>query len=526
MNTEERIRTHLEHQTAGLRSPDRLDEIMREGRRRKGQTRVATTLAVAAAVVAVVMVGSNLLPSGTDNMPVATDPDGTTQTTTNTTVTETTIDGQNDPLVPASQTEGVIVADETGITLIEAANGTQVAHLESDRFYSDISTAYADAEGGLVFQHAITPLPWPQGAIMRLRPGADRPEILVSPPDGGYLIPVGPAVTSGGTAAFVFLEQKPETIENSAIKSVDLVTGTVTEVAPAQAYSDVSAGGDLVVIINREDECATISVLALDGTSRTTPIPGCLPIGIGVAVAQDGASLAVLVNGTLQIVSTADGTVLSEQSIADSYMVTSGPGGWVVRTNQEVLLINDTGTSSLPPVEAGWLIPYGPGLELNPEASLGNGSGQLPCVPLTEPLADQQLPPAIADKRQAVFEAASSCDYDALAALATSDQTGISFGVVTDPATFWVASGRRLEEPLALIARMLNTTPAHEPQYNGDWAWPAVHQDAGNEASWAELEPILGEETVTYLRAVGDGYVGLRVGIGEDGKWQFAVAGD
>ncbi|MGH8911264.1 MAG: hypothetical protein ACRDVD_02035, partial [Acidimicrobiia bacterium] len=59
----------------------------------------------------------------------------------------------------------------------------------------------------------------------------------------------------------------------------------------------------------------------------------------------------------------------------------------------------------------------------------------------------------------------------------------------------------------------------------GTWAWPAAHVDASNEASWAELEAILGDETIELLRQ-SDGYLGYRLGITADGTWQFAVGGD
>lgn len=521
MNTEKRIEAHLKQSVGSLHTDSHLDEVMREGRRRRTQSRIATTLMAAAAVVAVVVFGSSLIPAGRDADTVATSPD--TSAVPTTAVTETTITDRSDPVVPSSSIAGIIVADQSGVTVTDRA-GQRVAHLESDRYFSEIATAFSDLNGGLVFQHAVTPLPWPQGAIMLLRAGASRPEVLVAPPDGGFVVPVGPAVSAAGNAAFVYLEQLPEAILSPTVNVIDLATGVTTDVAQATEYSDVATGGDLVVLVSRNDECATLSAVTVDGSTPNTSFTDCYPLGASVAVSGDGESIAVLVNGTLEILDADSGAVVSEQSFPASNLVASGTGGWLVRTPDEVLLVDGGGTTSLPGVAQGWAVPYGGSLDLDPDASLGSGTGELPCVPFTEPLVEQPLPAAVADMRRAIFEAAANCDYETLSRLAIDSGTTFSFGSTSDPASFWVAGGRRGEEPLATIAAIVNTTPAEGP--GSSWAWPAVHQDPSNEASWAELEPILGAETVAELRRFGEGYLGLRVGIDAEGNWQFAVSGD
>src|SRR3990170_4187456 len=76
MNTEERLRSHLERATAGLPDVDRLDAIVAEGGRRRIRTRVGAVLATAAAVAAVVMAGQALQP-GTGEAPVLSQPSAT-----------------------------------------------------------------------------------------------------------------------------------------------------------------------------------------------------------------------------------------------------------------------------------------------------------------------------------------------------------------------------------------------------------------------------------------------------------------
>lgn len=54
----------------------------------------------------------------------------------------------------------------------------------------------------------------------------------------------------------------------------------------------------------------------------------------------------------------------------------------------------------------------------------------------------------------------------------------------------------------------------------------AVQVDPGDEESWAEVADILGDEQVDEMRQAGTGYLGYRVGISSDGRWQYFVGGD
>ncbi len=68
------------------------------------------------------------------------------------------------------------------------------------------------------------------------------------------------------------------------------------------------------------------------------------------------------------------------------------------------------------------------------DATLGSGSGQLPCTPMDlPPVAPQGLPQAVEDKRSIIFDMAAACDMEGLADMALADGAAFSFGAETDP---------------------------------------------------------------------------------------------
>ena len=514
MNTEERIRAHLEQTTSALPTPDRLDEIMAEGRRRQIRTRIGAVLAAAAFLATVVTVANAVRPDVT-TPPVLSQPTETTLASPPTTLTA---------LAPADEVIGAIIAGPDGIT-IETVGSGEALHLTSDDYYPEIAVAYPDQRGGVIFQHAVTPLPWPQGSLLRLGPGATTPSVVASPPEGGRLVPIGPAEAEG-SARFVFLIDTPigQGIE-TRITALDLGRGQTTDLGVLGASVDISVGGDVISLIDRETiDCPTHSLLRLDGSEMSSPLSDCLPAAAGVTVAGDGRSLGILDQGVLRIVAITDGSEVARYSVPGAYLVTPAAGGWAVRTPAETRLISAEDETSLGPVEVGWVAPFSRPLELGADATLGSDTGDLPCVPLTTELTSQDLPAAVSETRETIHSAASGCDYAALGALAAANGTVFTYGGGTDPILDWVAEGRLGNEPLALMAQLLSTTPEEDPE-TGTWAWPAAHVDATNEASWAELEPILGHETIELLRQA-DGYLGYRLGITADGTWQFAVGGD
>jgi hypothetical protein len=77
------------------------------------------------------------------------------------------------------------------------------------------------------------------------------------------------------------------------------------------------------------------------------------------------------------------------------------------------------------------------------------------------------------------------------------------------------------------MVRILNTDPAFRESESGAYyAWPAVHI-TGSEEDWQQLSGVLTAEEFDQLYDFRDsGYMGFRIGIGTDGRWWFASAGD
>jgi hypothetical protein len=158
-------------------------------------------------------------------------------------------------------------------------------------------------------------------------------------------------------------------------------------------------------------------------------------------------------------------------------------------------------------------------------ATLGSGTGELPCTPmrLTPPPA-QGLPPAVEAARVQIFEMAASCDMAGLSELALAHGTAFTYGGETDPLRSWVRSARNGFDVMGWIVRIFNSTPAADETET--YAWPAVHVTNSDE-DWDELSGILSAaEFEQYSQYREGGWLGLRVGIGVDGTWRYVIAGD
>jgi hypothetical protein len=521
MNTEERVRRHLEAGTAGLDAPDRLEEVMQEGRLRRIRRNTAAVVGAAALVAAVMGVGANLASSDGDT--IATSPDASTATSAPATTTSTISTSTTAlPTQVAQAPAGVLVADATGVTAL-GRDGEVDAAIAADPIYP-VALAFSDEMGGVIFQHSTTPPPWDQGTLLWLRSGAETPEPIAVPFPDRRLVPVGPGVSAAGSPTFLYLLERPaEEGTETMIMSIDLTTLEHEEIAPLGQSEEVSAGGDVLAVIDRADVmCPRLRLVDVAGAPPNSPLPGCLPVGAGVGVSSDGSRLAMLADGTLSEYDMATGEPGRQTEIPDAYMVTSGAGGWVVRTPTEMRLIGPDWEASLPPVESGWAVPFGE-IEVGPNATLGSGSDELPCTPIELSLPDQDLPGPVAETRETLFDLASACDYEGLAAMVAEDGTTVSYGGTDNPIPLWVAEGWSDIEPVSLLVRLLTMTPGrHE---DGWYAWPAVHVDTDIEANWQELDDAGltdGMVEATDERA----YYGYRVGIAADGTWMFFVAGD
>ena len=147
-------------------------------------------------------------------------------------------------------------------------------------------------------------------------------------------------------------------------------------------------------------------------------------------------------------------------------------------------------------------------------------------------LPEQDLPPAVADVRKRVFDAALACDYQTLEQIALEQGAGFTFSYGAaegdSPAAYW----RQLEEsksseppPLLALAKIL--TLPYTRNETGSYAWPNAYSESPTEEAWQALVAagLYTQEQVDSMKAAGM-YLGYRTAITPEGDWQFFVAGD
>jgi hypothetical protein len=147
-------------------------------------------------------------------------------------------------------------------------------------------------------------------------------------------------------------------------------------------------------------------------------------------------------------------------------------------------------------------------------------------------LPDQEAGPEVAATRAALFEAAVSCDWEAIESLASNGFTW-GFGAEAAPAET-VALLQRDEvfghEPLRHLAEMLERPSGEVPGEEGPIVvWPSAFGIPWAEVPSADreaLRPLYGDWDFASFEEFG-GYLGYRVGIdAATGTWLFFVAGD
>jgi hypothetical protein len=164
------------------------------------------------------------------------------------------------------------------------------------------------------------------------------------------------------------------------------------------------------------------------------------------------------------------------------------------------------------------------------ETETGDGS-ECSTSGLRLTLPEQDLPPAVADVRTRVFEAAIACDYDTLEQIALEKGAGFTFsyGSGTDASDYW----RDVEEnsseepkPMRTLATIL--TLPYTRNESGSYAWPTAYNESPTEEAWRDLvySGLYTAEEVDQMKTQGTGYLGYRTAITADGDWQFFVAGD
>jgi hypothetical protein len=148
-------------------------------------------------------------------------------------------------------------------------------------------------------------------------------------------------------------------------------------------------------------------------------------------------------------------------------------------------------------------------------------------------LPEQDLPAAVADVRERVFEAAVACDYETLEEIALEQGEGFTFsyGATESAADFWrerEEAGDAEPGPKPMLALATILTLPFTRNEAGSYAWPTAYQESPTDADWQAIVDtgLYSQEQVDQMRSGGIGYVGYRTAITPDGDWQFFVAGD
>ncbi len=146
-------------------------------------------------------------------------------------------------------------------------------------------------------------------------------------------------------------------------------------------------------------------------------------------------------------------------------------------------------------------------------------------------LEQPDLPVAVADMREQIWQAAVVCDYDSLADLTSPDLFTYSFGGSGDPAAYWAQLEADGEEPMRFLAETLNLSFATTDA--GDLGTAYVWPSAFAYPTWADVPQADRDMLATLYgqAAIGDwelfgSFIGYRIGITEDGEWIYYVAGD
>lgn len=134
-----------------------------------------------------------------------------------------------------------------------------------------------------------------------------------------------------------------------------------------------------------------------------------------------------------------------------------------------------------------------------------------------------------AETATTLLGAAIACDDETLIAFA--EGTNLTFGD-SSAEEFWTLPGAEEHEDVyAILARLLTLVEAAELPASGEapamYVWPRLQAGEDSDAAWQEVVDagIVTQEQADQMRA-GGGYMGWRLGITEDGTWQFFVGGD
>ncbi|NQV06767.1 GerMN domain-containing protein [bacterium] len=169
----------------------------------------------------------------------------------------------------------------------------------------------------------------------------------------------------------------------------------------------------------------------------------------------------------------------------------------------------------------GLLDPVGPAAAVREQTPPCSAHG------LTVKPADDGLPDAVAATRNRILDAATRCDWDAIAGIAGTD-IAYTFGEPSDPIEYWQLLEARGGRPLYHLVELLNLPYAPIDGFDATYyVWPTAFSYDGWEAvPEADREMLVGlYPDLSEFEDFG-GYFGWRTGITGDGGWNFFLEGD
>ena len=526
MSLEKRIRDEL-HDTAERLAldPGEYRRAMDLGAKRRRQ-RIGLILTSAVGLAAIVFAANAIEIGGTDEPGIlagntASPIDPTTQSTLAPVPPVSTVPPSTMPAV-RDLGASVAVATSDGIAVFDP--GKETAVLTGDPYYQAITWIVSDGEGGLVYTHEVTPLPWKQGSLMRLPAGASNPIVLVAPDGGGLITPIG--VDDG--SVFYRLD---DLAGESSIRAIDLDGADARVIlGPVPLLASAAVDGGMLVV-SLGGDCGGYQLFSTDGAQLPTPdwAAECGRVGNDIALADGFLFTMYDIDSQRHIVRIDLETGEQAATPLDEGWQVEADSASRVAYGGEVIRVGDFSGDEFVEAESHL---GGPGtfalltsLSLATNARLGSGMGELPCTPTDVPNPEPTgLPAPVEEKFQQVFSLAKSCELEALAELVGNDGAEVSFGGSEDPVQTWVRSARYGFDIMPMTVRILNVPPA----LDGDiYAWPGVFA-TNSEEDWQQLSGVLSsaefEQLYQYRNDMG--YLGLRVGITTDGRLSYLIAGD
>lgn len=473
----------------------------------------------------------------------------------------TTVPDEPVPTTPASTSTSVpppeisLIQPQLGGVLLIAdgdfTTGDGDVFLAGDADYS-VAAAFDDLTGGLVYQYSITPEQYPASSILHLAAGRSAPDVALSA-DPGRKIRLLDVESIDGRTNVLFLEGA-EDAEFDSIRLADLAGGAPLVIAfadPAAVPGSVgvapsgiingSLAADGVAIVwtytDPETTCSYVEVREpVEGGSTTF---GPMPQFCGerdfthAALSPDGGRLALAGETLISVVDTGSGGILTEWPTAEVVGLDFDGSTVVVTGSDGIGLLPLAGRPAfhtLPDPFTSQLVVSARGpVELDAGASLGGITElSLNCSAAgmgstIEPQGG--LPEPVATTRQAIVSAATSCDADALAEV-SDDRVASNFGAWPDSVRYW---RWREQDGYGVLARIVDVLALpfviEDSPAGRIYTWPSAFQEAPTDADWDALASVFNEEDIDLFKEFG-AYIGMRVGIAEDGTWLFALEGD